>query len=180
MKGFNYYRIKTNWLAEKEDGSLEKARTEELVFASSYTEAEILAHDLIEKYQRSKFGTPTFEIIKTKIDDLLYSEVLSVDDVMTSHHICCYFEEADNTGVGLYQVKVYYTWTDDNTGKEKHSTETIFIPAYSNTDATKLVLAFLEKSGETRDYIVRDTKFDKAEAIFWSQEHYERVINRMS
>lgn len=180
MRGFNYYRIKTNWLSEKEDGALEKVRTEELVYASSYTEAESLAYELIEKYQRGKFGTPIFEIIKTKIDDLLYADVLRSDDVMTNGYICCFFEEDESTGAGLYQVKVYYTWTDENSGKEKHSTETIFAPAYSNTDATRFVLDYLAKVGETRDYIVRDTKFDKAEAIFWSQSHYEKMINRMS
>ena len=54
---FNYYRIKTDWLAEQEDGKLQKTKTEELVFASSYTEAEKVAYALAEKYERAKFGS---------------------------------------------------------------------------------------------------------------------------
>lgn len=39
-EGFDYFRIKMAWNAEQEDGSLAKVKTEDLVYASSYTEAE--------------------------------------------------------------------------------------------------------------------------------------------
>ena len=180
MNGFNYYRIKTNWLAEKEGGDLTKTRTEELVFATSYSEAERLAYDLIERYGRGQYATPEIEIVKTKIKELIYDSILQTEEGATSGLICCFFEEGEDTGVGLYQVKVYYTEVDEKTGKEKHSTEAIFIPAHSNSSATQQVLNFLEKVGETRDYIVRDTKFDKAEAIFWPYDEFSRQVNRLS
>lgn len=47
-QGFDYFRIKMTWTAEQEDGSLAKVKTEDLVYASSYTEAEKIAYALIE------------------------------------------------------------------------------------------------------------------------------------
>ena len=180
MKVLNYYRIKTNWLAEKDDHALEKAKTEELVFATSYTEAEMIAMSLIEKYDRSRFGDVSFEIIKTKINELLYNSILQSETELVSNLICCYFEEKDDTGVGLYQVKVYFTEVDEKSGKGKHSTETIFTPAASNAEASHIVQEYLRRMGEQRDFTIRDTKFDKAEAIYWPIEKYKQQINVMS
>lgn len=174
MSVSNYYRIKTEWTAEKEDGSLKKVKTEELVYAPCYSEAEKVAYSLIERYDRTKFGAVNFEIIKTKISELLYNDILQLDPDTIQNLVTSYFEEGADTGVGLYQVKVYYSELDPKTAKEKHSTEVIFTPARSNSDATSIVLAYLKKTGETRDYVVRDTRFDKAEAILWPNETLER------
>lgn len=177
---FNYYRIKTEWLAEKEDGKLQKTKTEELVYASSYTEAESIAYALVEKYERSRYGAPSIEIIKTKISELLYNSILQEADYLVGGLIINFFEEEDTTGVGMYQVKVYYTEVDEKTAKEKHSTETIFTPARSNSDASSAVLAYLKKVGETRDYVVRNSVFDKAEAILWPTEVYNNQVNKVA
>lgn len=180
MEGFNYFRIKTEWTAEKEDGQLQKVKTEELVYAPNYSEAENVAYALIEKYDRTHYGSVNFEIIKTKISELLYNNILQTDAELIRELITSYFEESDTTGVGMYQVKVYYTEIDEKTAKEKHSTETIFTPAKSNADATAYVLSYLKKVGETRDYVVRDTRFDKAEAILWPTKVYEDQVNKVA
>lgn len=180
MEGFNFYRIKTDWTAEKEDGGLAKVKTEELVYAPTYSEAEKVAYALIEKYDRTHFGSVSYEIVKTKISEMLYNTILQTDNTLTAGLITNYFEESDVTGVGMYQVKVYYTEVDEKTGKEKHSTETIFTPAKSNADATSYVLAYLKKVGETRDYVVRDTRFDKAEAILWPTDVYNEQVNKVA
>lgn len=180
METFNYFRIKTEWTAEQEDGGLKKVKTEELVYASCYTEAEKVAYELIERYNRTKFGSANFEIIKTKISELLYNNILQTDNELICGLLTSFFEEADDTGVGLYQVKVYYTEVDEKSGKEKHSNETIFTPAKSNSDATDYVLSYLKKVGETRDYVVRDTRFDRAEAILWSPEVFNQQVNKVA
>lgn len=177
---FNYYRIKTDWLAEQEDGKLQKTKTEELVFASSYTEAEKVAYALAEKYERAKFGSFEIEIVKTKISELLYSNILSTEEATVCGLINSYFEEPDTTGIGMYQVKVYYTEVDEVSGKEKHKTETIFTPAQSNSDASYAVLDYLKKIGEQRDYVVRDAKFDKAEAILLPTDVYQSKVNALA
>ncbi len=176
---FNYYRIKTEWLAELEDGKLQKTKTEELVYASSYTEAEKVAYALAEKYNRTQFGSIEFEIVKTKINELLYSSILNTEDTTICGLIASFFEEPDTTGVGMYQVKVYYTEIDEVSGKEKHQTETIFTPAQSNSDASYAVINYLKKIGEQRDYVVRDARFDKAEAILLPTDLYEKKVNQL-
>ena len=175
---FNYYRIKTDWLAEQEDSSLKKTKTEELVYASSYTEAEKVAYALAERYERGRFGDFQIEIVKTKISELLYQPILQTDDTLICGLISSYFEESDTTGVGMYQVKVYYTMVDEETEKVKHQTETIFTPAASNSDASLAVTTYLEKIGEQRDFVIRDARFDKAEAIIWPTDLYQEKVNK--
>lgn len=78
--GFNYYRIKMMWKGELEDGSLEKIKTEDLVYASSYTEAEKMAYAIIEDQNREKHESIySLEIIKTKIGDMLCNDTLDHD-----------------------------------------------------------------------------------------------------
>jgi hypothetical protein len=174
--GFDYYRIKTEWTAERKDGCLAKIKTEELVLVSSYTEADKVAYEIAENQNRMQFSTSiNVEIVKTKIREMLCNSTLCHDNDLTAGLICNYFEEGEDTGVGLYAVKVMYLELDEKTGKEKRSNDTIYTPAISNIDAFGSVERFLQKN-EMRDFVIRDTKFDKAEAIFWSPEvHKEKL-----
>jgi len=176
MNGFDFYRIKTEWVSERDGGNLAKVKTEELVYVSSYTEAEKVAYAIAESENRTQFGSINIEIIKTKITELVYSDVLAQDTDMTSGLICNFFEEDEDTGVGLYCVKVMFIEVDEKTGKEKRSNENIYVPAISNIEAAQYVREYLKKVGEMREFIVRDTKFDKAAAILWPAEvHQEKT-----
>lgn len=174
--GFNFFRIKTEWTAEKTDGGLAKTKTEELVYASSYTEAEKVAYEIAENEGRMQFNSSiNLEITKTKIGEILFNLTLCTDSNLIAGLVHNYFEEGDDTGVGLYGVKVMYIELDEKSGGEKRSNDTIFTPAASNTDAANYVKQYL-KEYETRDFVIRDTKFDKAEAILWSPDmHKEKV-----
>ena len=124
--GLEYYRIKTEWTAEKDDGSLIKKKTEELIQASSYTEAEKIAYAIAESQNRMKInGLANMEIVKTKISEMLYNSTLTHDNTLIAGMVYNYFEEEDNTGVGFYAVKILYLQSDDITGKEKRTIETI-------------------------------------------------------
>ena len=175
MEGFNYYRIKTSWQGEADDGNLVKLKTEELVYACSYTEAESIAYALIEQENRARFSTPTFEIIKTKIDELVFNDTLVTDGSLTKGLVNCYFAETDETGVGLYGVKVMFIQLDERSGKEKRSHTTIHVPAKSNADASAIVSRYLQSSPKRGDFVVRDAKFDATSAIFWPSEFYKQI-----
>jgi hypothetical protein len=175
---FDYYRLKTEWTGENEAGALVKKKTEELVYASSYSEAETMAYAIIENQQRAHFKGVGIEIIKTKISELVYNDNLKRDDSLIVGSVYNYFEEPDNTGMGLYAVKLVYIELDEKSGKEKRSNATIHIPASSNTEAARSIEAYLKRVGETRDFIVRDTKFDKAEAILWPVSVYKSLIDK--
>lgn len=174
--GFDFYRIKTDWTSEKEDGNLAKIKTEELVYAASYTEAERVAYAVAENQNRTQFGNINIEIIKTKINELVYNDVLAQDDVLTLGLVCNFFQESEDTGVGLYCVKVMFISEDEKTGKEKRTNENIYIPASSNIEAAQFLRKYLKNVGETRDFVIRDTKFDKAAAILWPTDiHLEKT-----
>jgi hypothetical protein len=177
---FDYYRVKTEWTAENKEGGLVKSKTEELVYASSYTEAEKAAYALAESQGRGRFSDIGIEIVKTKITELLYGETLAQEDGLVAGLVVNYFEEADDTGTGLYAVKLMYISIDEKSGKEKRTNETIHVPASSNAEAARFVQGYLKAIGETRDFIVRDTKFDKAEAILWPADTHQSKVKQQT
>lgn len=46
-KDLNYFRVKTECTVELSDGALAKKKIEELILATSYTEAEMLVNEII-------------------------------------------------------------------------------------------------------------------------------------
>lgn len=172
-KALSYFRVKTEYTAESDNGALEKRKIEELVFTTNYTEAEALVHQITASLNRTKFSGISYEIVKTKISDVFFNEILAQENSIPG--FCCnYFEEDETSGVGLYAVKVMFIAIDEKTAKEKKTTEVFYVPAQSNADATKRVTEYLNKT--MSDFVIRDTKFDKAEAIYWPLDvHKDKV-----
>lgn len=172
----DFYRIKTEWTKECESGELAKTKTEELAMVSSYTEAEKLAYEIAEDQTRTRFGSMNIEIIKTKITDVIFNDILAQDDHTICNLICNFFEDSEESGVGLYMVKVVIFTVDEKTGKTKRTTQTVFVPAKSNADATQRVEDYMKQS--MFDFVIRDTRFDKAEAIYWPADvHQNKTKN---
>lgn len=174
--GLDYYRIKTEWVSEADNGELQKTKTEELVFATSYTEAETVAHSIADVQSRGKFGSVNIEIIKTKINDVLINDILAQEEGTTAGLICSYFQESDESGVGLYAVKIVNFYIDEKSGKNKRTSETLYTPALGNSDATNRINDYLK--GSMTDYVVRDVKFDKAEAIYLPKDIFQSKIKK--
>lgn len=174
-EGFDYFRIKMAWNAEQEDGSLAKVKTEDLVYASSYTEAEKIAYALIEDQQRTKNGDVSFEILKTKISELLYNDNLLHDSDLVGGMVYNYLDPEADENIGIYAVKVMLVTVDERTAKEKRTYETLYTPASSNTDAADRISKHLNKS--MSDFVIRDIKFDKAESILWPTNVFEAKAN---
>lgn len=174
MEGYNYYRIKTAWKGDGEDGAVGTIKTEELVYATSYTEAEKIAYALIAQYGRDQYSEPSFEIIKTKIEELVYNQNLHAEEALTEGLVNCFFEESDDTGVGLYGVKVMFITVDERSGKEKRNHSVIYVPAKSNADASKLIGDYLNNTMRG-EFVVRDAKFDHTSAILWPKDHYQSL-----
>lgn len=172
-KTLSYFRIKTECTVENPNGALEKKRIEELILASCYTEAETLVNEIIASLNRTQFGSVNYEIIKTKIPDVIFNEILSQDETIKDF-MCNCFEESETSGVGLYAVKVVFFTIDEKTAKEKQTTEVFYIPAESNADATDRISKHLNNT--MSEFVIRDAKFDKAEAIYWPLDvHKDKV-----
>lgn len=172
----SYFRVKTEFFAETAPGgALERKKIEELVLATCYTEVETLVHEIIDSYNRTKFGKVSYEIIKTKVPDVLFNDILAHSEHdSVKGFVCNYFEEDETSGVGLYAVKVIFITIDEKTAKEKQTTEVFYTPAESNADATKRISDHLKKT--MSDFVIRDAKFDKAEAIYWPLDvHKDKV-----
>lgn len=179
-EGLSYFRIKTEWTAEMSNGALQKKKTEELVLATNYTEAEKVAYSIVESQGRSDIkSVSNIDITKTKIEEMLFNSTLQHDDKLVGGLVYNYFEESDDTGVGLYAVKVVYFEEDEKTGNKKTSSETIYTPAESTTGAIDFVHMWL-KDNENRDFTVRDAKFDKAEAVLLPTDVQENKSNTFS
>ncbi len=176
-KALSFFRVKTEYNKEQSNGALAKTKAEELVLATNYTEAEAVVHSIISTLNRTQFGSVNYEIIKTKIEDVFFNDILAQDEAgFGKDFVCNYFEESENSGVGLYMVKVVFITIDERTAKEKQSVKDFYVPALSNADATARISRTLDKM--MVDYVIRDTKFDKAEAIYWPLNiHKEKVEN---
>lgn len=175
-KALSYFRVKTEFLAETNPGgALARKKIEELVLATNYTEVETLVNEIICSLNRTQFGSANYEIIKTKIPDVLFNNILANSESDNIKGFACnYFEEDETSGVGLYAVKVIFITIDEKTVKERQTTEVFYTPAESNADATKRISDHLKHT--MSDFVIRDAKFDKAEAIYWPLDvHKDKV-----
>lgn len=171
-QGFDYYRIKMAWTWEDPDGSLAKVKTDDLVYASSYTEAEKVAYALIADQTREQYGDVSFEIIKTKITEMLFNNTLRQDSGLIEGCVYNFLDPNANDGTGIYSVKVMLISIDEKSGKEKHTYQTIYTPASSNTHAAEIIALHFGMA----DFVIRDIKFDKAESVLWPEEIFKLKI----
>lgn len=175
----NFYRIKTEFYQEDENGGMVKQKTEDLVQGVGYSDAEQTAYQLAKFYARDRFAETfpiNIEITKTKINELLFNNILSPSHTLVNELVCCGFEKPEESGVGMYSVKIMF-FSEDENGKEKKTTEIIYVPAESNTDAAMFVQTHLRKLLETRSYVIREVKFDKAENILWTIDEFNLQVS---
>ena len=142
-----------------------------MVVAANYTDAEKTAYAIAEDQNRYQFGSVNIEIIKTKIDDVKYNDVLCTDSGTVNGLICNYFEEEAESGVGLYAVTVATYTKNETTGKVKGTKSTVYTPALSSADAVKRITKLMDESPV--DCVVRDVKFDNAAAIYWPSDMHQ-------
>ena len=171
----DYYRFKSTWTKEDADnGGVAKVKTEDLISAESYTEAEKIAYQIIESQNRTKLDPLfSFEIIKTNIRELLYNpEEMDTDETTVKNRVYAFFTSED-AEVGIYAVDALI-YEDDDNGEQKSRKNTLYVAAPSSAKAQKI--AVKKMSYEDLDYIIRAVKFDKAKSIVWTSEEYGRAV----
>lgn len=156
----NFYRIKMSWLHTNAEGKEEKLKTEDLVEATCYTEAEKIAHALVREQQRDAIQEPEYEIVKTKVEYLRMSNILQVDGPLQSL-MYAYFNDAEGCTDGLYSVKVRYEEGLNDKGDRTFRTKTVWVIARSSDHAKDLA----ERRYDGLGPIVREIKFDPTESI---------------
>ena len=168
-KGFDSYRIKMAFKAEAENGAIEPTKTEDLVMATCYTEAEKIAYKLMEG--KDRFGEVSYEITKTKISSVLYNDTFQTDENLICGLFSYYFEEPEDTEVGLYAVSAIIYFVVEKTGKLKPQKETIYLPAKSPRQAIANTVEYINVFIPNADsYTIRNVKYDKAQSVMVTPE----------
>lgn len=173
-KDFNYFRIKMAYKGTNDLGAIVPIKSEDLVMATCYTEAEQIAYKLAEG--KDEFGDVDIEIVRTKISEVAYNDTFATDTELICGLISYFFEESEDTEVGLYQVYLVYYDVDEKTGKTKSSNSTIYVPAYSSSEAIENIRTYLKRAGETREYTIRNVKYDKAQSVMVTPETHQNNI----
>lgn len=174
---FMYFRIKLSFHAENEEGCIVKQKTEDLVMASSYTEAEKIAYELATG--KDVFGDPDIEIIKTKISEIDFNDTFVSDTETTCGLYQYFFEESEDTEVGLYKVAVIFKDIDEKTGKAKSVKSTIYVPANASSEVIKNTKEYLKRVGESREYVIRKVTHDNAQGVFVTECEHNRIKNTL-
>lgn len=170
-KSFNFYRIKMAFKDEANDGAIIPVKTEDLVMATCYSEAEQIAYRLMEG--KDRFGDVTYEICKTKIDKIYFNDTFSVDDNLVCGLVSYYFKEDLDTEVGLYSVDAIVYLIDEKTGKTKATKAVIYIPASSSSEAIRSAKKIISDEYPSSDYCVRNVKYDKAQSVMVTPEVHQ-------
>lgn len=76
-KDFNYFRIKMAYKGTNDLGAIVPIKSEDLVMATCYTEAEQIAYKLTEG--KDEFGDVDVEIVRTKISEVAYNDTFATD-----------------------------------------------------------------------------------------------------
>ena len=133
----DFYLLKLQY--EGEDaltGDIKKMKKEYLAECINYTDAEKLVGELIVDEEMNKFSTAQYEIQKLKINDLKYSEHLSIEEDSLGGLTELFFED----GARFYKVKVEEP--DDSGDRPKTIKYEMFIPAASTGEAENLAKRF--------------------------------------
>lgn len=170
-KEFNFYRIKMTYKGEASDGAIVPIKTEDLVMATCYTEAEQIAIRLMEG--KDRFGDVSYEIVKTKIDKVYFNDTFHIDENLVCGLITYYFEEDLDTEVGLYAVDAIVYVVDEKTGKTKANKVVIYVPARYSSEAIKDAKAIIGNDYTGCDYCVRNVKYDKAQSVMVTPETHK-------
>lgn len=97
---------------------------------------------------KDEFGDVDVEIVRTKISEVAYNDTFATDTELICGLISYFFEESEDTEVGLYQVSLVYYDVDEKTGKTKSSNSTIYVPAYSSSEAIENIRTYLKRAGK--------------------------------
>ena len=171
------FRLRFAYKYQNDNGEVKKAKTEVFAECETYTDAEKLVYAIIEKNGWGQFGSPEYEIIKTKyqvkdfIDNKVTYEDTYGDDL--GGRVECYFSK-DNDG--FFVIKVKFTHIDENTGKEKFTSQVFVVAEESINSAIVTLRNYLRCS--TMDFVIVDSKLDPAENIYLFPKSYESMRER--
>ena len=171
------FRLKFAYKYQNDNGEVKKAKTEAFAECETYTDAEKLVYAIVEQNGWGQFGLPEYEIIKTKykVKDFIDNKVTCEDTYGNDleGRVECYFSK-DNDG--FFVIKVKFIHIDENTGKEKYTSQVFVVAEESINSAIVTLRNYLRRS--MTDFIIVDSKLDPAENIYLFPESYTSIVER--
>lgn len=109
-KDFNYFRIKMAYKGTNDLGAIVPIKSEDLVMATCYTEAEQIAYKLAEG--KDEFGDVDIEIVRTKISEVAYNDTFATDTELICGLISYFLKKVKIQRLGYIKCLLFImTWT---------------------------------------------------------------------
>lgn len=89
-KDFKYFRIKMSYQGTDATGAIVPIKTEDIVMAVCYSDAEAIAYKLAEG--KNEYGEVDIEIVKTKISEIAYNDTFATDTELIGGLISYYLK----------------------------------------------------------------------------------------
>lgn len=109
-KDFNYFRIKMAYKGANDLGAIVPIKSEDLVMATCYTEAEQIAYKLAEG--KDEFGDVDIEIVRTKISEVAYNDTFATDTELICGLISYFLKKVKIQKLGCIKYLLFIMmWT---------------------------------------------------------------------
>lgn len=109
-KDFNYFRIKMAYKGTNDLGAIVPIKSEDLVMATCYTEAEQIAYKLAEG--KDEFGDVDIEIVRTKISEVAYNDTFATDTELICGLISYFLKKVKIQKLGCIKYLLFIMmWT---------------------------------------------------------------------
>lgn len=109
-KDFNYFRIKMAYKGTNDLGAIVPIKSEDLVMATCYTEAEQIAYKLTEG--KDEFGDVDVEIVRTKISEVAYHDTFATDTELICGLISYFLKKVKIQKLGCIKYLLFIMmWT---------------------------------------------------------------------
>lgn len=109
-KDFNYFRIKMAYKGTNDLGAIVPIKSEDLVMATCYTEAEQIAYKLAEG--KDEFGDVDVEIVRTKISEVAYNDTFATDTELICGLISYFLKKVKIQKLGCIKYLLFIMmWT---------------------------------------------------------------------
>lgn len=175
MNTNSIFRLKFSYKGERKGGELAKKKLEVLAQCCSYTEAEKLAHSLIEKEEMEKYEDCEYEIMLTKlgVNDILLNNVLKGEEEKIMGLVELFFS-GEQDGVFLIKTKFF-----GKSEKEKDTTCEYLVPGSTINEAVIYLKKYLVNrcGNATSDFTVSSSKIDNAENLYLAEDSYSDKMN---
>ena len=107
---------------------------------------------------KDEFGDVDVEIVRTKISEVAYNDTFATDTELICGLISYFLKKVKIQKLGCIKYLLFIMMWTKKTGKTKSSNSTIYVPAYSSSEAIEKYSQLTKRLGKQREYTIRNVK----------------------